>query len=316
MPNKITDRIDAITLLTDTYANSVLPAPKSVKIELTARCDFKCFFCASHQRLRTKSDMSIGDFTRIGYEMRAAGVEELGMFYLGESFILKNLHEYIRIAKHEIGFPYVFLTTNGLKATPDRVREVMAAGLDSLKFSFNWADAAQFEEVTGMPGRLHREVVENIKAARDVRTEVGSDCGIYASSILYDGAQQARMKEAVAEIEPYVDEHYWLPLYNQGALTTDVSKEHGFRPIAGNQGRVGALRKPLPCWSAFTEGHVTFDGKLSACCFDHSSAWEMGDLMAQPFMEAWNSPRFQALREKHLTEDVSGTPCEHCVAYQ
>jgi len=27
--------------------------------------------------------------------------------------------------------------------------------------------------------------------------------------------------------------------------------------IAGNQGRVGALREPLPCWSAFTEGHIT-----------------------------------------------------------
>jgi molybdenum cofactor biosynthesis enzyme MoaA len=31
--------------------------PRSVKIELTARCDFQCFFCASSLRLRDKADI-------------------------------------------------------------------------------------------------------------------------------------------------------------------------------------------------------------------------------------------------------------------
>ena len=80
-------------------------------------------------------------------------------------------------------------------------------------------------------------------------------------------------------------------------------------------GRLGALRDPLPCWSAFTEGHVTADGKLSACCFDATANWTMGDLTRQPFMEAWNSEAFMALREAHLRKDVTGTLCEQCVAY-
>ena len=313
---KITERIDAITEIKPVYATATPPAPKSVKIELTARCDFKCFFCASHQRMREKSDMDIDTFTALAAEMRREGVEELGLFYLGESFILKNLAEYVKIAK-DIGYPYVFLTTNGLKSTPERLEDVFKAGLDSLKFSINWADESQFAEVTGMPAKVFYRVLENVKTAIAMREKVGSTCGIYASSILYDGEQQEKMQQLVDEhVAPFVDEHYYLPLYNQGALTTDVSIEHGFVPTAGNQGRVGALRKPLPCWSAFTEGHVTFDGKLSACCFDHSSAWEMGDLTTTPFMEAWNSEAFQALRAKHLEENVRGTPCENCVAYQ
>ena len=76
-----------------------------------------------------------------------------------------------------------------------------------------------------------------------------------------------------------------------------------------------ALREPLPCWSAFTEGHVTADGYLSACCFDADGRWRMGDLKRQSFMEAWNSPEFIALRRAHLRKDVAGTPCEECVAY-
>ena len=35
--NRITERIDRITLLTDAYRSTTPPVPKSVKIELTAR---------------------------------------------------------------------------------------------------------------------------------------------------------------------------------------------------------------------------------------------------------------------------------------
>lgn len=312
----ITTRIDNITAIDSAQLSPTPPAPKSVKVELTARCDFKCFFCASHQRLRDKSDMDLDTFTALCADMRSAGVEEIGLFYLGESFILKNLAEYVRVAR-DAGFPYIFLTTNGLKATPERLRDVFDAGLDSLKFSVNWADADQFAEVTGMPKKLFDTVLKNIRDAHAMRDLCGSTCGIYASSILYDGEQREKMKSLVdACVVPYVDEHYYLPLYNQGALTTDVSKDRGFVPTAGNQGRIGALRKPLPCWSAFTEGHVTFDNKLSACCFDHSADWEMGDLNQQTFMQAWHSQPFQELRQAHLSENVAGTACEHCVAYQ
>ena len=41
----------------------------------------------------------------------------------------------------------------------------------------------------------------------------------------------------------------------------------------------------------------------------------MGDLTTTPFEEAWNSLAFRNLRAAHLAEDVTGTACESCVAY-
>jgi len=155
-----------------------------------------------------------------------------------------------------------------------------------------------------------------MKKARAVRDSGGYNCGIFASSIQYDGAQQVRMQALVDEIRPFVDEHYWLPLYSMGSMTTQREEELGYRPIAGNQGRVGALREPLPCWSAFTEGHITHDGKLSACCFDAGDKWVMADLKEVGFMQGWNSEPFVKLRHAHLAKDVKGTICEDCVAYQ
>lgn len=256
-------------------------------------------------------------FKQITLEMKNAGVEEIGCFYLGESCMAPDLLvKAIRWLKKDLGIPYVFLTTNGSLMTPALQRNVMAAGLDSLKFSMNAADDEQFKSVMGVKPELFNKAIFNLKAARIVREELKASCGIYASSIKYDGEQQKRMEDFLNEhVIGYVDEHYWLPLYSMGSLATQREAELGYRPTAGNQGRLEALREPLPCWSAFTEGHVTADGILSACCFDADSRWGMGDLNKMSFMEAWNSPEFQALREAHLKKDVTGTVCEECVAY-
>ena len=315
----ITDRIDNTTRIPATHLHAAPPAPKSVKIEVSPRCNYRCGFCALRSReVQPKWDMDFGLFKRITREMREAGVEEIGVFYLGESFMNPRLLvDCIHYLKHEVGMPYVFLTSNASMSFPEAVEECMKAGLDSLKWSVNAADEQQFEKIMGVAGRLFRHALDNIQAAWKVRQHGGYKTGLYASSIRYDGEQQHKMERLLAErVRPYVDQHYWLPLYSMGAFATQREEQLGYRPTAGNQGRIGALREPLPCWSAFTEGHVTADGKLSACCFDATANWTMGDLNRQSFMEAWNSASFVALRAAHLRKNVSGTVCENCVAYQ
>lgn len=313
----ITQRIDAITLVTHDRFTDAPPAPRSVKIELTGRCNYRCGFCALRTRKeQPKGDMDFALFRKITRQMRNAGVEEIGVFYLGESLMAPQLTiDAVKWCK-EIGFPYVFLTTNGSLATPGVLTELFAAGLDSLKFSINAGTDEQFSEVMGVKSKLYRNALANLQRARELRDYLRPECGLYASSIKYDGAQQERMEALLREhVLPYVDEHYWLPLYSMGSLATQREAELGYRPTAGNQGRLDAMREPLPCWSAFTEGHVTADGALSACCFDADARWKMGDLNTQSFMAAWHSEPFRELRRAHLAKDVAGTVCEECVAY-
>jgi hypothetical protein len=318
MKTTITERIDHITRIPPARLLANPPAPRSVKIEISPRCNYRCGFCALRTReVQPKWDMDFGLYRRITREMREAGVEEIGVFYLGESFMNPRLLvDCIAWAKQELAFPYVFLTSNASMAFPEAVEACMQAGLDSLKWSINAADEAQFEQVMGVSGKLFGRALDNVRSAWQQRQAGGYATGLYASSIRYDGAQQERMEALLAErVRPWVDEHYWLPLYSMGAFATQREKELGYRPTAGNQGRLGALRAPLPCWSAFTEGHVTAEGKLSACCFDATANWTMGDLSKVSFLDAWNSAPFIALRAAHLRKDVRGTVCENCVAY-
>src|SRR5689334_18922463 len=192
----ITERIDSVTRIPEAYLKAAPPAPRSVKIEISPRCNYRCGFCALRTReVQPKWDMDFELFKRITREMREAGVEEIGVFYLGESFMNPRLLvDCIRYLKRDIEVPYVFLTSNASMSFPEAVEECMKAGLDSLKWSVNAADEEQFERIMGVSGKLFHRALDNIKAAWAVRAAKHYGTGLYASSIRYDGAQQQKME--------------------------------------------------------------------------------------------------------------------------
>jgi hypothetical protein len=247
----ITKRIDNITEIRGEYLTEVPPCPESVKIELTALCNFSCTFCARSQHLREVGHIDRDFFERILVDLLRSGVQELGLFYLGESFLVPWLPEAIRYAK-ELGFPYVFLTTNGSVSTPDKVEACLEAGLDSLKFSFNYSDPDHFASITKKPASQYAGMVSNLKSAWRVREEGGYTCGVYASYIMFEGERQReKMTRVVEEIEDFTDEVYALPLYSQAA---HIEQENGTRWVftGGNPGRYDKMRAPIPCWALGT----------------------------------------------------------------
>ena len=308
----ITAKIDRVTLIPDSHRFAVCPPPMSCKIELTAKCNYRCSFCVKSIRPDNR-EMDRKLFSRVIREMKAFGVEELGVFLIGESMTCKWLPEAIAEAR-SVGFEYVFLTTNGSLATPQLVEELMEAGLNSLKFSINFDSKEQFKSVAQVKPRLYEDAIKNLKMAKFIRDTGGFATKIYASSIAFDGEQGERMKKIVADIEPFTDEFYWLPLF---AMSGAAEQNKVGKASKGNPGRLGAMRDVSNgCWSCFTEAHISATGKLAACCFGLGidDSMVMADLNEVDFATGWNSVAFQNLRQAHLDGDVSQTPCAECVA--
>lgn len=327
----ITDKVDAVTKIGENRIamGGIQPAPKSVKIELTARCNLRCKFCALRTRKREpQKDMSFDFFKRITTDMRMCGVEEIGLFYLGESFmnpglLIEACHWVARVLK----FPWVFLTSNGTLAKEEHVNELYQAGLNSLKWSVNCSTLEQYRDICGGTERGWRALLENIRNAWEIRNVGEYDTLLSASSIRYDATQHDDMQDFLKEsVIPYVDKHYWLPMYSMSMYREKIQQDTGYVSSIGNMGRIDELtqlpnRSPLPCWAAFTEGHVRVDGGLSACCFGADARFDMGKLDGTNFMSQWNSPQFQKLREAQLATMDKGpdalinTPCRVCVAW-
>lgn len=309
----IRERLDRITKISKNYLTVTPPIPKSVKIELSPRCNYKCVYCGYSYRKDNREDMDLELFKRITKEMKDIGVEEIGVFYIGESFINhKLLVNAIWWLKKELEIPYVFLTSNASLARHEVVRSCMESGLDSLKWSCNACNDEQFSKMMNVPTAFFDLAKDNIKEAFYIR-ESGYKTKLYASSIRYSNEQALEMQPFLNKhVLPFVDDHYWLPLYTMGGAAKDAEHALGLKPVAGNPGRCDSPVEPLPCWTAFTAGHVLSDGRLTACCMDSTGNWVMGDLNTQNFIDAWNSEDFQILRKAHLEKNIIGTTCEKC----
>lgn len=316
----ITARLDNITNIPKEYRVEAPPPPKSVKIEVTGRCNYRCGFCPIMTRKYAGfgQSMDFRLFKRIVTQLVDIGVQEIGLFFIGESFTAPDLLvKTVNHLKRNYDFPYVFLTSNASVAFHPVVYRVMQARLDSLKWSCNFYDKEQFKRITGVKESLFDDAVTNIRLAWKVRREYGFKTKLYASSIRYDDEQYEKMQGFLKEnVLPYVDEHYWLPLYSMGAQVTEKEKELGMQPIAGNPGRYDNPVPLLPCWALFTGAHVMSDGRMTGCCADATGDWVMGDLTKQTFMEVWHADKFKELRKKHLSGNVVGTICENCAMYK
>ena len=311
----------------------VAPIPRSVKLETTTLCNHDCSYCSRQYRDRKHGIMSWEFYTRILGEMKKAGVQQVGLFFLGEPFMIKNLDEWVFEAKKH-GF-FTFITTNGTAPTRQKLWAVMRAGLDSLKFSCNYFDADQFARIARVNPKLFGRIQQNVMAAKEIRDREGYKCELSASSIMYADSQKDMMEEYMRWISRFVDVTYWNPFYSMSLYADEMESNTGYRPHAGNPGRLKYVdgkwvttRDPIPCWSAW-EGHLgmgdwddaikDYRYHLSACCFDGSGRFNMGDLNGPSglsFVEAWNSPTFVELRKAHIEKNIKGTVCEACVAYQ
>ena len=282
------------------------PAPNGVKIELARTCNFSCKFC-NHSNLPAKSGhMEWSLYTRIIDELKQIGVREVAPFFYGESFTSPRLADAIQYASDK-GFANVFLTTNGSLAYPEAVAACMKAGLKSLKFSMNYADAKQFNEITGRQPSWFARIASNVREAKRIRDEGKYECSLSASYILYDEKQAERMKPFLDEMRPYLDQIYALPMYGIPSTLKNATF------VAGNTGRAENPVPPLPCWVLFTAAHINYDGEVFACSFNVGEEFAMGNLEWQSFMSIWHSEKFQALRRAHLALDVRGTACERCI---
>jgi MoaA/NifB/PqqE/SkfB family radical SAM enzyme len=300
---KITDKIDMHTHVPAEKLISKPPFPDAIKIEVTSRCNLRCSYCATGAGLRPTGDMDPEFLYRILEEARLAGVREIGLFLLGESFLLKELPEYVRRAK-AAGIEYVFITTNGTLCTPQRLDAVIEAGLDSLKFSINAGTRERYAEMHGVD--CFDRVMKNLEWLGTRRRSPGFRMKTSVSCIYVD-SRRKELEQLREEALRHVDEFYFLPYYNQAG---HVSGSEG---TVGNPGRLDNMVPPIPCWGLFNSAKISWNGWLTACYFDHDSRFEIADLGKTSLLEAWHHPKFAELRQQHLDGDVACSLCAECL---
>ena len=167
------------------------PFPKNMMMELTNICNHQCVFCgySKMKRKRTKCDKAL--MMDVISKAYALGTRELGFYLVGEPFLCEDIGDYVKKAK-DVGYEYIYVTTNGALATVDKVQKLIELGLNSIKFSINAAKAETYKRIHGKDD--FEAVKKNVIDLFNLRTKLTPPNTTFQYSFLLSRLSGTRMK--------------------------------------------------------------------------------------------------------------------------
>ena len=272
-------------------------------LELSNACNHKCLFCA-HQKMKRKVGRMNPEMAesvlRQAYEL---GTREVGLYATGEPFIVPELAQYVKMAK-DIGYTYVYLTSNGALATPERIREVVDAGIDSIKFSINAPERKMYEFIHGRDD--FDTVFEHLVYLNQYRKESGRNYKIYITGILTRYTEHMR-DDYFKIFDVLADQIVFKDVYNQGGYMPEI--DYLLRCTHDTE----VMRR---CNLPFDALCVTCEGYLSVENADFENMLIVADLNKVSLKEGWYGEKMKEIRQKFMDDNLEGTVCAGCVHHR
>ena len=279
--------------------------PKNALIELTSACNHKCIFCANPRMSRKSQRLDVDLFKRFVEEAARLGLKEIGFYTTGEPLVSKNLGDFIKISS-DAGVDYIYITTNGALADIEKMKELIALGLNSIKFSINAGTKETYRLIHGKDD--FDKVVKNVRDLKKYRDSDAPHVRLMASFVAtsFSDDEVEIWKE---EVVPYVDDAKIMGVHGQ--MGQALSHLHLMESkLATSYPEPGEAK---PCHMLWDRIHLTQEGYLTLCCVDYENVLTYADLNKTTLEESWNNGLIQEMRQKHLDKTLEGTLCNNCL---
>ena len=150
--------------LRDSYNRTI----RDLRISLTDRCNFRCFYCLPNGEpalARKDTILTFEEIASIAEIFVSLGIEKIRLTG-GEPLIRRDAPVLVeKLAALKPSLKDIALTTNGF-ALPRHAENLRRAGLDRITISLDSLDPRNFEDITGVDAL--EKVMEAINAAREV----------------------------------------------------------------------------------------------------------------------------------------------------
>lgn len=291
------------------------PLPRSLNIELNNTCNQKCVFCDYHGKYAPHcikpTSINIDVVKKLLDAARKLGIgeKEVGFYIAGEAFLYPHLEEVIRYAKN-LGFPYVFLTTNGAMATPDKMAAVLDAGLDSIRISINAIDKDTYKEIHGSDD--FDKVVKNLSFMHEYIVKNTLNVTTSISCVLTKKTQGIQ-SEFRRMFEKYVDDILFIPVILD-YLKADEKfiQEYEIIDVKNTP-----FKEKYICPLLFNSMYINANLEVFPCCqvAYNDEGFSFYDLKEDMNLEnAWYSKVFKEYRKYFINqEDLTNTICRDCI---
>ena len=279
-----------------------------LRLETTNICNHACAFCPNHKLVRKRKFIERNLAKRVISEAYEMGVRRGGFFIMGEPLLCEDTLEYYRYAK-EMGYEFLFLTTNGSLATEEKIREIFASGVSSLKFSINGGNAETYKLTHGRDD--YEKAMAALRYAHEYRDKNNINCRILSSYIVTK-ENVSEIKQHYQNIKDYVDDFAFFGMATFASTVLNETEELKTDFDTENVSEV-EFSNTCPCSLIVNSINVTCEGYLSLCVTDPTNLAAVEDLHYMKLKDAWYSERMIEIRRMHREGKIEGTLCDNCV---
>lgn len=289
---------------------SVALFPKNALVELTNACNHACVFCKNPHQKRKTSQLSKEIFKNFVLQSVDLGLEEIGLYATGEPFMTKNISEFIQIAKTS-GVKRIYVTTNGVLADIQKIKQCYEMGLNSIKFSINASSAEDYKKIHG-----HNDfykVLKNVKDIYEWKRKSKIDLQLLGSCVLIPSTLSTK-KIHKSIFGKYFEDIFYFEAGSLGGNSFDIPiQSDEMDRVFKKRPSLSDEEKVQPCEMLWNRVHLTAEGYLTACCVDYDLNLVYSDFKNNSLKDAWNNDLIKNLREKHLNNDLNYTLCNQCL---
>ena len=275
-------------LLRDSYGRAI----RDLRVSLTDRCNFRCFYCLPHGEPPIAPKEKMLSYEEIEYVCEifvSLGIEKLRLTG-GEPMLRRDIETIIRkLDRLRPKLHDLALTTNGY-FLPERAHSLKEAGLDRVTISLDSLKRDIFKQMTGVD--VLDKVLAGIAAAKDAGLEP-----IKINAVIVRGHNEAEVADFAAfarehdvkmrfiEFMPLDSGHEWsradvvsgkeirerinerFPLVRvEVARGSDTSSRYRFAD--GAPGEIGIIAPVTePFCGACSRIRLTADGQIRTCLF-------------------------------------------------
>jgi len=286
----------------------------TISIEPTTACNLGCPECPSGLKAFSRPTGNLKpDFFRKTIDEMSHKLFYLIFYFQGEPYINPAFLDMVRYA-HQKGI-YTITSTNGHFLNDKNAEETVKSGLDRMIISVDGTTQEVYQNYRKQ-GKL--EVV--LQGARNVvkwKRKLGSRTPHLIFQFLvvkpnqhqipeiYKLAEEIGIDEVKLKTAQVYDYEFGNPLIPTIDKYARYQQQTDGRYIIKNE----LLNH---CWKLWHSCVITWDGIVVPCCFDKDATHRLGNLKENSFTEIWQSPSYQAFREKIFQGRDQIDICTNC----
>jgi len=269
---------------------------REIRVELINGCNTKCIMCPRESQKRKAGKMDTELYSKLVKEAYNLGARALYPYHMGESLILKDFCEYIRIAKG-VGYSTIMLTTTGGLIKQYNPEELVTCGLTILNFSIDATEQNSYKKIRTNMNLL--EIEKGIKKIIESKNRLNPDLEVSVKFMDYPGINDGQWPEFKKRWEGITDRIYHTVIHDWGGKT-ELAVDNKLSP----DDYCRFLRQKLI---------FGWDGTAMFCCMDYDNLLPIGKYPEQSINEIIKSPVLMKARKMHYEGTLYKHPmCKQC----